>query len=63
MPDLKDLWRLVQAMNDLKAWRFRVWRQSSLHAGENRHDNAELSDEACPAMCQITRKHPLKPVR
>ena len=22
MPDLKDLWRLVQVMNDLKAWRF-----------------------------------------
>lgn len=24
MPDLKDVWRLVQAMNDLKAWRFIV---------------------------------------
>ncbi|MCP1197024.1 hypothetical protein NKW84_14305 [Acetobacter senegalensis] len=24
MPDLKDIWRLVQAMNELKAWRFIV---------------------------------------
>lgn len=24
MPDLKDVWRLVQAMNELKAWRFIV---------------------------------------
>lgn len=22
MPDLKDIWRLVQVMNELKAWRF-----------------------------------------
>ncbi|MDO8173245.1 hypothetical protein [Acetobacter tropicalis] len=22
MPDLKDIWRLVQAMNEIKAWRF-----------------------------------------
>ncbi|WP_162472451.1 hypothetical protein [Acetobacter pasteurianus] len=24
MPDLKDLWRLVQVMNEIKAWRFTV---------------------------------------
>lgn len=22
MPDLKDIWRLVQVMNEIKAWRF-----------------------------------------
>lgn len=24
MPDLKDLWWLVQVMNEIKAWRFTV---------------------------------------
>lgn len=24
MPDIKDIWRLVQVMNELKAWRFIV---------------------------------------